>query len=102
MEQKDIKNIIDKLKETYADSEQTSDFKVKFDLVEKYNDLISLRNRLQYEIEDENIFEDDILALDYIMDFLEIFFDEIIDKDETMLIKREQINRLLVNHKKEQ
>ena len=96
-----IKKIIDKLKETYADVEKTTDYKVKFDLVEKYNDLISLRNRLQYEIENENIYEDDILALDYIMDFLEIFFDETITKDETMMIKREQINRLLVNHKRE-
>ena len=96
-----IKKIMDKLKETYADVEKTTDYKVKFDLVEKYNDLISLRNRLQYEIENENIYEDDILALDYIMDFLEIFFDETITKDETMMIKREQINRLLVNHKRE-
>lgn len=100
MTQTDIKNIIDKIKKFYADTERTSDLKIKSDLVEDYNNLISLRNRLEYEIESDYIYQDDIISLDYILDFLEIMFDEMINKDELKQIKEKQKGKLVINHKK--
>lgn len=37
-----------------------------------YEDLIDLRNKLQYEIEDEEIYEEDIHTLDHALDYLEL------------------------------
>lgn len=95
-----MKNVIEKLKSTYAEGgEEVTTLKVKSDLVEKYNDLISLRNRLQYEIEDEQIFEEDITALDYILDFLEFCFEESITAEELKKIKEIQKSNIIKNTK---
>lgn len=95
-----MKNVIEKLKSTYAEGgEEVTTLKVKSDLVEKYNDLISLRNRLQYEIEDEQIFEEDITALDYILDFLEFCFEESMTAEELKKIKEIQKSNIIKNTK---
>ena len=95
-----MKNVIEKLKSTYAEGvEDITTFKVKSDLIEQYNNLISLRNRLEYEIEDEQIFEEDITALDYILDFLEFCFEESITAEELKKIKENTKSNIIKNTK---
>lgn len=89
MEKKDIEEIINEIKELYADPENTTDFKVKRDLITDYNDIIELRNKLEYDVESDKIYEEDIISLDHVLDFMEIMFKRLINESELKKIKEE-------------
>ena len=91
MRLKDVKEIISEIKENYADGQETKDIKVKKDLVEEYNMLIDLRERLQYKVEDKNIYEEDVILCDHILDYFEIMLKRLITDDELKKIKEMQI-----------
>ena len=91
MTQKDIKEIINAIKENYADGQDTPDIRVKKNLLEEYNMLADLRHRLQYEIEDKNVYEEDIILCDHILDYFEIMISKLIDDREMQEIKEMQI-----------
>lgn len=74
------KEIFDRLKSMYADSDTTTKLKVKKDIFSDYDYLIDLRNRLA-DCSDE-IYEEDHVILDHILDYMEIFIDEIMKEKE--------------------
>lgn len=82
MIQKDIKEIIKKLKMGF----DKSDLEMKKELVMDYNDLIDLRNRLKENDNTLDIYEEDSILLDNILDFMEIIFEKLISEDERKII----------------
>ena len=77
------KEIFDRLKSMYADSDKITKTKVKKDMLGDYEYLIDLRNRLADGTDDDTeLFEEDHVILDHILDYMEIFIDEIMKGDE--------------------
>lgn len=69
------KEIFDKLKSRYAYGNDITKTKVKKDILNDYTYLIDLRNRLaEY---DTDIYEEDHVILDHILDYMEIFIAKI-------------------------
>lgn len=77
------KEIFDRLKSMYADSDDVTKTKVKKDILSDYAYLIDLRNRIAEGSDDDTeLFEEDHVTLDHILDYMEIFIDEIVKGDE--------------------
>lgn len=82
-------NIIEEIRVKCYPSEPT-DEEIKNNLQLDYNDLVDLRNRLSNDTEHPHhneIYEEDHLILDHILDYLEILL-KLVDKDKIICYNR--------------
>ena len=68
-----IDNVFNEIREKYSD-ENVSNEKIKKDVRADYNDLVDLRNRIKNGTdEDTELYEEDSITLDHILDYMELF-----------------------------
>lgn len=65
--------IYDEIRERYGD-ENISNEQIKKDITADYSDLVDLRNRIKNGTDDDTeLYEEDHLTLDHILDYMELF-----------------------------
>ena len=68
-----IDKVFNEIREKYSD-ENVSNEKIKKDVRADYNDLVDLRNRIKNGTdEDTELYEEDHITLDHILDYMELF-----------------------------
>lgn len=68
------KELINKIRESYCpNGDEFSDEEIADNVLFDYDNLVELRNRIEYEIECDKIYEEDINTLDHILDYIELF-----------------------------
>ena len=66
--------LVNKIRECYCpNGNDFTDEEIYDNVLVDYYNLVALRNRLEYEIECNDIYEEDILTLDHNLDYLELF-----------------------------
>ena len=48
-----------------------------------------MRNKLEYDVESDKVYEEDVISLDHVLDFMEIMFKRLINESELKEIKEE-------------
>lgn len=68
-----IDNVFNEIREKYSD-ENVSNEKIKKDVRADYNDLVDLRNRIKNGTDEvTDLYEEDSITLDHILDYMELF-----------------------------
>lgn len=68
-----INNVFNEIRERYGD-ENVSNEQIKKDITADYSDLIDLRNRIKDGTDtDTQLYEEDSITLDHILDYIELF-----------------------------
>lgn len=68
-----INNVFNEIRERYG-NENVSNEQIKKDITADYSDLIDLRNRIKNGTdEDTELYEEDHITLDHILDYMELF-----------------------------
>lgn len=95
MSYEEIKDIITNFGEDYLLEENINSIKLLTCVADDYNELVQLRNKLEYDINCEQIYQEDVQVLDHALDYFELLIDIL------NIQRKEEIEKIKKSHKGE-